>query len=642
MDMRRQAAPRADRGEGWPATHDSRTSFRRLRRALALSMVIPAMVAVGLAPAQAAHLASFEIDGNTPVTTPGNLDWATTGSQVTDPSGHDDTSNYSEGSKEFDHPNTWEQGTGTAPPKSDITDVYTYTTTNHNGQVQGYFGFRRVAKHGTVNYDVEFNQAPNYSSDPARPTRTPGDLMVRFEQDGNKGFKFTLAYKWTLVSDAAWTAGCIEVEGYTPRAGWCPLSAAQIAAAGFVGVTGEDGHFAEGTLNLSALSGGAACLPAFTMNIRSFPGESPQSALKDYVGAIQVPPTCWKPIGVTNVARATYDVSYNWSVEKDVNDTRKTVAAGTNATFTYRVLLTAGPEQRSGNDLGGTVTLTNPNGAAMVATLSVTATTGTGCTFPGVPDVSADAGLQVAVPGGSSGYVYTCTSASPPANGSSTATVSWKESDFPSGTTGSGYSATSTAAYAFVLDQSTDEQTTVTDTFSGGTPQVLGTFNWAAVYNENDASTPPHTVVVATYTRVIRAGASGTCASYVNTAMQTETDTGQFTTSQETVTVCAAPAEVLAEQAFGKAVGSVSATCQGTVRSRLNNRSGDTVTYKLRVGTKVHRIVVKSLSKKRFTTSGAARARVKLTLGGRTLDRARIPGRCAPPEVLPDTGLRGL
>ena len=44
------------------------------------------------------------------------------------------------------------------------------------------------------------------------------------------------------------------------------------------------------------------------------------------------------------------------------------------------VLLTAGDEQRSGNDLSGTATLTNPNTAPMVATLSVTATTATGCT----------------------------------------------------------------------------------------------------------------------------------------------------------------------------------------------------------------------------------------------------------------------
>ena len=638
MHVKEQGAPRAHRG-GSRSAHESRTSSRRLRRGLALAMVLPAMVAVGTAPAQATHQAGFEIDGNTPVNTAGNLDWATTGTHVSDPTGNADTSTFTQGSKEFDHPSTWVQGVGLAPNQDDISDVYTFTRTEHDG-VHAYFGFRRLTTTGVTNYDVEFNQALNSSDNPARPTRTVGDVMVRFEQDGNNAFVLTEAYIWTLAANFG--AGCIPVAGYTPAAGWCPVP---FSATTFVGVTGEDGHFAEGTLNLTPLVGNVTgCREAFgTMNIRSFTGESTESSLKDYVQPIpiNVPPTCWKPIAITNAPRATYDVSYNWSVEKNVNTDRQIVAAGANATFTYRVLLTAGPEQRSGNELGGTVTLTNPNGSPMVATLAVTATSGTGCTFPGVPDVSADAGLQVAVPAGSSGYLYTCTSASPPANGSSTATVSWSATDFPSGTEGSSYTASSTAAYTFALDQSTDEMTTVTDSFNGGAAQVLGTFTWAAVYNETDASTPPHTIVVATYSRTIAAGAAGTCASYVNTARQTENDTGQSTPSQETVTVCAAPVDVLPEQSFGKAIGSVSATCQGTVRTRLNNRTGDSVTYKLRVGTKVHRIVVKSLSKKRFTTSGPARARVTLRLGGRTLDRVRIPARCVAPEVLPDTGLRG-
>lgn len=642
MHMRGHPAQRADRGEGSTHVRTSRRSLRRLRRSLALAIMLPALAVVGTTSAQATHVESFEVDGDRPVNR-GGIDWDTpVGTHATDPTGAADDSNFTEGSKEFAHPDTWVRGIGTAPNQDDISDVYTYTTTDHDGDVVSFFGFRRFTTTGVTNYDVEFNQAANYDVAVPRPTRTPGDLLLRFEQNGNDPLALEEAYLWTLMSDEDWVAGCIEVPGYNPRAGWCPIP---ITGGVFVGATGEDGHFAEGALNLTALFGDeTGCREAFgTMNIRSFTGESDQSSLKDFVEpiAINVPPSCWKPIGIHNVARATYDVSYNWSVEKDVNDTRKTVEAGTNATFTYRVLLTAGPEQRSGNDLGGTVTLSNPNGSPMVATLSVTATTGTGCVFPGVPDVSAEAGLQVAVPAGSSSFVYTCTVTAPPTDGSSTATVSWDLDDFPPEPGVTTSSASSIANYTFVVDQSTDEQTTVTDTFSGGAPQVLGTFNWAAVYNETDASTPPHTVVVATYTRVIKAGAAGTCASYVNTARQTENDTGQSTTSQETVTVCAA-VEVLPAQAFGKAVGSVSATCQGTVRAKLNNKSGARVTYKLRVGTKVHRIVVKAQSRKRFTTSGPNRARVTLKIGSRVLDRVRIPARCPVPEVLPDTGLRGI
>jgi hypothetical protein len=107
------------------------------------------------------------------------------------------------------------------------------------------------------------------------------------------------------------------------------------------------------------------------------------------------------------------------------------------------------------------------------------------------------------------------------------------------------------------------------------------------------------------------------------------------------VTPPVAPApEVLPEQASGKAVGKVRVSCQGTVRARLANRSGDRVVYTLRVGTKVHRIAVRSGSGRRFVTHGSARAVVVLKVGSTRLDRVRIPARCNAPEVLPDTGVR--
>ena len=76
------------------------------------------------------------------------------------------------------------------------------------------------------------------------------------------------------------------------------------------------------------------------------------------------------------------------------------------------------------------------------------------------------------------------------------------------------------------------------------------------------------------------------------------------------------------------------------MRAKLSNRSGETVTYKLRVGKKVHRIAVKSLARKKFVTHGEARARVTLKVGSTRLDKLRIPALCEAPEVLPDTGLR--
>ena len=49
---------------------------------------------------------------------------------------------------------------------------------------------------------------------------------------------------------------------------------------------------------------------------------------------------------------------------------------------------------------------------------------------------------------------------------------------------------------------------------------------------------------------------------------------------------------------------------------------------------------MKSLRHKMFVTSGRALAKVTLKVGGVRLDRTRIPQRCEPPVILPDTGLR--
>src|SRR5688500_8361042 len=116
MHIRGQAAPRAGRGAGSPHVRTPRGGLRRLRRSLSLAIMLPALAVVTLAsPAGATHQGSFEVDGNTPVNTPGNLDWDTTGTHVTDPTGNADTSTFTQGSKEFEHPSTWVQGTGLAP-----------------------------------------------------------------------------------------------------------------------------------------------------------------------------------------------------------------------------------------------------------------------------------------------------------------------------------------------------------------------------------------------------------------------------------------------------------------------------------------------------------------------------------------------
>ena len=79
----------------------------------------------------------------------------------------------------------------------------------------------------------------------------------------------------------------------------------------------------------------------------------------------------------------------------------------------------------------------------------------------------------------------------------------------------------------------TDETTTVTDTFNGGGAEDLGHVQLERPCGASRPSTPPHTVVVKTYTRTIP-GVAGTCTDYPNTARSRPT----APSDSETVTVC--------------------------------------------------------------------------------------------------------
>lgn len=581
-------------------------------------------------------MAGFEIDGNTPVDG-GGTDWAgldDATTHQTDPVGNADTSTFT-GSKEFEHPSTWEIGTGLAPNQDDISDVYVHDAVVE-GDIWGFIGFRRFTTSGVTNFDVEFNRQENAGGSTFEPLRSVGDVMVRFEQDGNKGFKLTNAYFWRLQTGPDWKAGCVAVSGYSPGAGWCPVDIAQVP---FTGTTGEGGLFGEGAFNFTSLlelgGGDITCLGGNfgTMNIRTFTGNANQSALKDYVDAVRIDvgDTCgamaiqkvdqfgssvpgatfsispnpipgesasplviteggagdpdgtadgaividpaspgtytvvetaapagyelpqplsartWTvtvgengvgsvntPLTVTDrkhfaaptiVNAPTYDIDHNWRVTKSVAaPTTVDVAEGTPAVVGYEVRLEALDATRSG--FGGTVTVTNPNPLPMVGTLSAEITGGAACAI-GAADVSGAAGLQVDLASGANPFTYTCPTAALP--GGTTATVTWAEATYPSPDAGETYARSD--ATSFVIDQRTDETTTVTDTFAGGAPQDLGTYDWNTVRASNDPAA--HTVVVASYPRSID-GVAGECTDYDNTARES----ADGTSDSETVTVC--------------------------------------------------------------------------------------------------------
>ena len=330
---------------------------------------------------------------------------------------------------------------------------------------------------------------------------------------------------------------------------------------------------------------------------------------------------------VSNTVTATYDVDYAWQVFNAVDRNRADAPRGGTATVRYAVGVTAlGPPARSGFEVKGALGGTNP-GRAVLAGLSAELAGGA-CTITAV-DESPAAGLQVTLATGASSFAYACTPGSAPTGPASTSvTVSWEATPEPEPARPAGSS--SVAAQAdYVVDQEDDELTTVSNAADGAAPVVLGTLDWDDVW-----AAPDHRVLVRTSSLPLGVG-DGPCADHTNVARES----ADATTDSEVVTVCEEP-EVLGEQSFGRAVGRVRASCQGTVRAHLVNRSGRAVFYYLRVGTKMHRFAVRSLGRKTVVAQGSPRAAVVLKAGSRQLERTQVPQRCQAPGVLPDTGLR--
>jgi hypothetical protein len=346
-----------------------------------------------------------------------------------------------------------------------------------------------------------------------------------------------------------------------------------------------------------------------------------QAATGTSAGAVDAQVREEAPLSASITANGTVARSYAWAVEKSADaEVRSTNAAGA-ATFTYTVTARAGAAAESGWTLSGSVTVTNPNtaqGGAITADVSVASDLGgaSTCTVTGGDDVVVPPSGQVALP-------YACTFGSAPAaSGTVTASVLWD----PAGEASSA-SASATAPATFVAWETNRTVAVVDDKTVPGQRVVLDpSVTWS-----------PGLVRTYTYDQTVSGVAPGLCLPFTNTAT-VDQPSGTDPSASTTVRACAP--EVLPAQAFGRAVGSVHATCRGTVRTRLSNRTGSAVVYTLRVGTKVHTLRVRSLKQKKFVTTGRARAMVTLKVGSTRLDRIRIPRRCEAPVVLPDTGLR--
>jgi hypothetical protein len=310
--------------------------------------------------------------------------------------------------------------------------------------------------------------------------------------------------------------------------------------------------------------------------------------------------------------------SYGWSVASAVDATTLSSFNDTAPTEIYTVTARAGAMTESGWTLAGEVTVTNPDPAdAVVADVTVATDLGgaAGCTVTGGDDVVVAAGGTVTLP-------YTCAFGSAPASsGTVTATTAWDPAGEATAT-----SVDATAPASFVARENGATVAVVDDHAVAGQRVVLDpALGWA-----------PDLVRSWTYPLALAGGAPGACASHTSTAT---VDLVDGTDPAASTTVRACTPEVLPAQAFGSPVGSVRARCQGRVRARMTNRSGEAVVYVLRVGRDVHRITVRPLSTRSFVTRARAFETVTLKADGRRLDRVRVPQRCAGSVTLEDLGL---
>jgi hypothetical protein len=213
---------------------------------------------------------------------------------------------------------------------------------------------------------------------------------------------------------------------------------------------------------------------------------------------------------VTKTAEASYTRTYDWTIAKSVDKTLVEQFGGT-ATFNYTVVATQTGFTDSDWAVSGTITVANPNDIDIttddVADAidnggTCTVTGGTGAVIPANDDVD---------------FPYSCTYASAPSPAAFTneATATWDETlyETPTG------SASGSASEAFG-DPTTivNDTVTVTDTFNGGDPVVLGTITETTTFSYSQ------TVNVPTWN----------CVFYENTA--TIVETGQ--SASKTVEVC--------------------------------------------------------------------------------------------------------
>ena len=206
---------------------------------------------------------------------------------------------------------------------------------------------------------------------------------------------------------------------------------------------------------------------------------------------------------VSKTAAGSFNRLYTWSIDKNANETKVSIADGSNYTFHYTVDVAQTGIIDSGWTLSGKITVTNPNDwQDITADVTDVVDNGGTCSVTNGTSVKVGAGTSVELD-------YTCSYSSAPSSysGTNTATATWdKAAAFtPTG------SASGDAPYTLTQLGSTNKTIEVVDTYKGTLGTVTAT------------DTTPFTTKSFEYDRT-ESGTAGTCTTYDNTATIVETE----------------------------------------------------------------------------------------------------------------------
>lgn len=269
----------------------------RFRSRLVIGVSALAMlVAVALPSLATLPGSTFESgDGNLAVDTPGNFDWAnpietiTCGSTVpgfgqncgTDLKKSTSDNAFGQGAKE-DIPNPTVVSGSIPPNKSDLTRFYV-NKERRGGSDFLYLAWERSNVLGTANMDFEFNQnscfpnatppSTNCDGNGVTPTRTAGDLLIRFDFTNGGGTPVLSLVRWLTTASGASASDCFK-NNALPCWGVTNSQTSNVGGDLLDGVDDEQinltlAGFAEGAVNTTTLTdnrppGNPITLPALT------------------------------------------------------------------------------------------------------------------------------------------------------------------------------------------------------------------------------------------------------------------------------------------------------------------------------------------------------------------------------------------